>query len=85
MSDDDDNVVELRNVTRLNIPAERVLRRAAEADLAHVIVIGYDKEGGEYFASSYADGAQVVWHCQRAIFKLMVIADAEDPQHGETK
>ncbi len=78
-------MVELRNITKLDLPAERILRRAMEADLKHVVIIGYDQEGGEYFASTYADGAQVVWHCERAIFKLMVIADASDPQHGDNK
>lgn len=55
------NVIELDVVTRLDIPCERALRRAAEADLQSVIVIGRDKDGELFFSSSMADGGDVLW------------------------
>lgn len=55
------NVVELPVVTSLDIPCERILRKAAEADLQTAIVIGRDQDGELYFASSVADGGDVLW------------------------
>lgn len=77
-----DNVVPWNGITKLDTDPQQVVERAAEAGLTGVVIIGFDADGGEYFASSYADGADVVWHLERAKFKLMVIADemAHDPQ-----
>lgn len=79
-----DNVVPFGGITRLDVEPSRVLEQAAQAGLSSVVIIGYDADGGEYFASSYADGGDVLWHLERAKFKLMVIADAnaDDPQRG---
>ena len=59
-------IIELENVTTLDLPPDRVLRKAGEADLESVIVIGYDRDGNEYFASSIANGPEVVWALGRA-------------------
>lgn len=77
-----DNVVPFGGITRLDTDPQRVLEAALEAGMTGVVVIGFDANGGEYFASSYADGSDVVWHMERAKFKLMVITDelANDPQ-----
>lgn len=79
-----DNVVPWGGITKLDTDPQRVLEQALETGMSAVVVIGYDKDGGEYFASSLADGGDVVWHMERAKFKLMVIADelANDPQRG---
>jgi hypothetical protein len=70
-----DNVVILPVVTTLDIPAERVLSAAAEAGLTEVVVVGRDKDGDEYFASSLADGGDVLWHLERAKLRLLRMAD----------
>lgn len=65
-------VIALNNLTRLDVPAERVLQAALEADLDAVVVIGYDKGGDEHFASSLADGGDVLWllkRCEQELFK----------------
>ena len=72
---DPTNVTALGGITRLEVDANRVIDKAAEVDFSHVVIIGFDAAGNEYFASSYADGAEVVWHIERAKFKLMVITD----------
>ena len=72
------NVVELGCATKLDIPVEKILDSAGKAKLTGVIVIGFDDEGAEYFASSAADGAEVLWHLQRSIHKLMKMVDEED-------
>lgn len=73
-----DNVVPIGGATRLAIPPERVLKAALEDfEFMEVVIIGYLSDGSEYFAASEPNGDGVVWHLERAKFKLMVIADAD--------
>jgi hypothetical protein len=60
------DVVLLNVVTRLDIPVQRVLDGAVNADLEKVVVIGYDKEGEFYFASNKADKVSVLWLLEQA-------------------
>ena len=55
-----DNVIPLGCVTRLDLPPDRVLEGAKDV-LESVVVIGWDKDGEFYAASSIADGAEVNW------------------------
>lgn len=71
------NVVVLPVVTRLDLPPERILSAAIGAELKSVVVVGYDKDGEEYFASSLADGGDVVWLMERAKLKLLKMADED--------
>ena len=70
-------IIELENVTTLDLPPDRVLRKAGEADRESVIVIGYDRDGNEYFASSIANGPEVVWALERAKLQLLRTVDGE--------
>lgn len=70
-------VVRFPGITRLDLDPDVVLREALEK-LEGVVIIGYAKDGAEYFASSYADGETAVWLLERAKFKLMQIADGDD-------
>ena len=67
----ENNVVILPVVTRLDVPAERVLNAALAADLDGVVVIGKQKDGGYYFSSSVADGGDVLWLLEWAKLALM--------------
>jgi hypothetical protein len=67
-----DNVVFLKTITKLDLPPDRILE-AAKGELEGVVVLGYDKEGGEYFASSYADGGQVLWLLERLKKQLLEV------------
>lgn len=67
-----------RFITTLNTPLERVLEAAIEADLDEVVVVGYAKDGSEYFASSTSDGGSVLWHFERAKHRLMQLGDDDD-------
>lgn len=60
-----DKVIPLNCITKLGIPVDRVLE-AAKGELDSVILIGYDKDGGEYFSSTIADGGEVLWLIERA-------------------
>lgn len=66
---------EFRGITKLDLPVERLLNRALEADLTEVVILGFDKDGEEFFASSKSDGGAVLWHLHRAIHKLMTMPD----------
>ena len=72
MSELNGKVIVLNNVTRLNLPVDRVLE-AAKEQLEGVILIGYTKEGEEYFASTYADGGDVLCLIER--FKKQLLGD----------
>jgi len=67
-------VIPLGNITRLNIPADQVLVAAIDK-LESVIIIGYDKEGQEYFASSIADGGDTLWLVERFKKRLLEIPE----------
>lgn len=73
-----DNVVTLNMVTRLPIPVDRVLDDAQAAGLTQVIVIGVTADGEEYFASSEADGGNVLWQMERAKKRLLAVPDRDD-------
>jgi tryptophanyl-tRNA synthetase len=68
-------VVEPVFVTKLDLPAERILRKATENNLSEAIVIGLDQDGNLYFASSNADGADVLWLIELAKKRLLEIGD----------
>jgi hypothetical protein len=50
--------------TTLDIDTERILN-AAKDKLEGVIILGYTKEGEEYFASSYSDAREIVFLLDR--------------------
>ena len=69
-----DNVVYFHGVTKLDIPPNRILEGALDK-LESVVVFGYNKDGGEFFASSQADAQFTIYMCERAKHKLMAIMD----------
>lgn len=65
-------LVFLNNITKLDIPAERVLSEASSSSLDKAVVMGYDQDGELYFASSMADGGDVLWlmeECKQRLLK----------------
>ena len=71
------DVIPLGNVTRIDLPADRVLS-AATGKLKRVVIMGWDLDGGEYFASSIADGADVLWLSERLKMRLMDVPEFVD-------
>ena len=67
-------VIPLNNETLLNIPAERVLNGALEADLEDVVILGKHSGGNYYFASSVADGGTVLWMWEKLKHELFGIS-----------
>lgn len=64
-------VINLNCLTRHDLTAERVLQSAIDADLEGVVLMGYDKGGQHYFASSYADGGTCLWLVEQLKRKLL--------------
>lgn len=64
-------VLRFQGITKLDIPVDRVLDGAMDEQLRCVVVLGYDVDGKEYFASSIADGADVLWLLERLKLRLL--------------
>lgn len=72
------DIIELPVITKLDIPVERVIRKASEADLDEIVVVGSTKDGDFYFCSNKADGGTVLWLLEGAKMKLLKIGYPED-------
>lgn len=58
------DVIQANFITQADLPPDRVLEAALDK-LEGVIVIGYTKDGEEYFASSYGDAPEMLWLIER--------------------
>jgi hypothetical protein len=66
-----DNIIPLSGLTtKLDIPADAVLG-GATGKLADAVLIGWDKEGEFYVASSLASGAETLLLLEKAKQRLM--------------
>ena len=63
--------IRLPSTTLLDTPPERVLKGAADADLESLIIVGRQKGGGLYFASTSPEAASVLWDLEVAKGVLM--------------
>ena len=63
-------IIPFTGITQLDFPPDRILEKAM-GELEGVVILGYDKENREYFASSYADGGTVLWLMERCKNRLM--------------
>ncbi len=68
-----DNVIPLGCLTRLDIPVERVFEAVRHHVSGGVVVIGWDNDGELYFASSIADGGEVLWLIEKAKISLLEV------------
>jgi hypothetical protein len=69
------DVIPLGNITRLDLPTERVLDGAKGRCTDGVVVLGFDDDGDFYFASSIADGGSVIWLMEMAKKKLLEVGE----------
>lgn len=63
-------VIPFTGVTKLDLPPDRILE-GNMGQLAGVVIMGWDHDGNEVFASSYADGGTVLWLLERCKMRLM--------------
>lgn len=65
-----DNVHVLPVITTHDVSPDRILRAALKAGMSQVVILGYDADDEEYFASSVADCGTVLWlmeRCKKAL------------------
>jgi hypothetical protein len=68
-----DNIEYLPCVTKLDLPVERVIEGLRIANLSEIVICGYDMDGDLYFASSKADGGDILWvleQCKNALMNV---------------
>jgi hypothetical protein len=70
-----DNVVDLDVITSLPMPSDKLLTKALENGVTNVVILGYDPDGDFYFASSDADGGDVLWLLEIAKKRLLETAE----------
>jgi len=68
-----DNIIPLGNITRLDYPTDRVLDECKGHCSVGVVIAGWDDDGQLCFASSIADGGDVLWLLERAKQELMEV------------
>lgn len=73
--DDDSNIVQFPNreyITTGNIDPKGVLEGVTDNELDTVIVLGWTKDDKEYFASSTANGMEILWLLERLKIRIMM-------------
>lgn len=68
----DAKVIPLGCVTKLDLPVDRVLEEA-KGLLDYVVLMGFDKDGELYFASTTPDGGEVLWLLEKCKIALMKV------------
>ena len=64
------NIVTLPVVTRLDLDADSTLENL-RGKLEGFVLVAYDKEGNEFFSSTYADGGDALWLLERCKMALL--------------
>lgn len=65
------DIVDFDGNTKRDIMAQIVLQSALDTDLNHAVVVGREKDGRFYFASSHGDGAQTLLLLEQAKHDLL--------------
>lgn len=66
-------VILFTGITKLDLPPDRILENMIGTDIDGVVLVGYRKDGSEFFCSSYADGGTVLWLLESCKKKLMEV------------
>lgn len=61
--------------TLLDIPASKILAGAQAASLTECMVYGYTQDGEPYFAATTSDLTKIAFILNRAMHKVMMMAD----------
>jgi hypothetical protein len=72
----DHNILKFRGLTLNKTPPDQVLEQTI-GKLDTVVILGYDKDGEHYFASSDSDGGTVIWLMEKLKLQLLNVT-AED-------
>lgn len=56
------NVIKFPGGTTLGIPVDAVLDSARDAELVDIIIVGWEKDNGDLYASaSFSDAGDLIW------------------------
>ena len=69
------NVIVFPGVTKLDLEPDITLD-SLKGKLEGFVIAGYDKDGNEFFASTYADGGDALWLAER--FKLQLLRQVDE-------
>lgn len=70
-------LIPLNNITRFDLPVQKVLDGAKE-ELQDVVIVGYCKGGQEeYFATNMSDAKDILWLLERCKRALLNVLDEE--------
>ena len=64
------NVVPFTGITRLDLDPDRTLENL-KGSLKGFVIVGYDYDDVEFFASTYADGGTALWLIERLKMQLL--------------
>lgn len=65
-------IINLPAITRLDVPSDRLLEMAI-GNVDDVLILGWDKDGELYFASSKGDSGHCLWLMELAKKQLLDI------------
>jgi hypothetical protein len=67
-----EEMMELNGITNLNLNPDIVLENT-KGKLEGFVICGYDKDGMEYFSSTYSDGGDILWIIERMKLRLLTV------------
>jgi hypothetical protein len=73
-----DKILDFTGITRLDLPPDRILENL-KGELSAVVIVGWDKDGDEFFSSSIADGGTILWLLERC--KKVLLDNIERIEH----
>jgi hypothetical protein len=68
-------VIPFDGLTKLDLPVDKVIEAAKGEVEGGVVIIGWDKDGILYFASSIGSGAEVLWLIEKAKLALLDVVN----------
>lgn len=69
-------IIPFTGVTKLDLNPDVILENT-KGKLEGFVILGYTKDGDEYFASTYADGGTVLWLTERMKKKLLFVPEEQ--------
>ena len=65
-----DNVIPIGGITKLDIPPDKILENNM-GKFESIVIMGWDKEENEVYASSIADAGEILWLMERMKIELL--------------
>lgn len=71
------DVIQFTGLTKLDLDADTVLENL-KGNLSGFVIAGYDKDGKEFFSSTYSDLGSVLWLLERMKKMLLELEDGDE-------